>query len=85
MIVDSGRNCSVRGSAFIVFITEFLWYVKDRRIVSSAGSLLFCAYSGSRPSYMIDISPYTFPQFRIGRFHFFVASNVARYSAFKSA
>ena len=85
MIVDDGRDRFVCGSALIVFITEFLSYVKERRTVSSAGIPLFFVYSGSRPSYMIDISPYTLPQFRIGRFHLFVASNVARYSAFKSA
>ena len=35
------------------------------------------SYSGNRPSYMIDISPYTLPQFRICMVHFFVASKVA--------
>ena len=41
--------------------------------------------SGSRPSYMMASSPYTWPQFRIGMLHFLVASNVARYRAFRSA
>ena len=39
----------------------------------------------SLPSYMIDNSPYTLPQLRSGIVHFFVASKVAKYSAFKSA
>ena len=41
------------------------------------------AYSGSRPSYMMLSSLQTCPQFRIGIDHFFVASNVDRYNAFK--
>lgn len=36
------------------------------------------SYSGIRSGYMILSSPYTFPQFRIGIVHFFVASKVAR-------
>ena len=43
------------------------------------------SYIGSRPSYMRLSSPYTWPQFRIGIVHFFVASNVDKYSAFKRA
>ena len=43
------------------------------------------SYSGIRSGYIIDISPYTLPQFRIGIVHFFVASKVARYKAFRSA
>lgn len=39
----------------------------------------------SRPSYIIDNSPQTLPQFLSGIVHFFVASNVAKYNAFKSA
>ena len=39
----------------------------------------------SLPSYMIDSYPYTLPQLRSGIVYFFVASKVARYSAFKSA
>ena len=42
-------------------------------------------YSGSLPSYIIQSSPYTEPQFLIVWVHFLVASNVARYRAFKSA
>jgi hypothetical protein len=34
---------------------------------------------------MIDNSPHTFPQFRIGIVHFFVASKVDKYKAFSSA
>ena len=51
-------------------------------------SARFCCsqpYIGSRSSYMIDNSPYTCPQFRIAMLHFFVASKVARYKAFRSA
>lgn len=43
------------------------------------------SYIGSRPSYMRLSSPYTWPQFRIGIVHFFVASNVDKYRAFKRA
>ena len=42
-------------------------------------------YSGSLPSYIIQSSPYTQPQFLIVWVHFLVASNVARYKDFKSA
>ena len=48
-------------------------------------NLAFSGHSGRRPSYMIDSSPYTLPQLRIGIVHFFVASNVERYNAFISA
>lgn len=41
-------------------------------------------YSGKRPSYIILSSPYTCAQFRIVVVHFFVASKVARYKAFRS-
>ena len=46
---------------------------------------LFIRYSGRRPSYIILSSPYTCAQLRIVLVHFFVASNVARYSAFNRA
>ena len=42
-------------------------------------------YSGNRPSYIMESSPYTLPQFLMGIFHFFVASKVDRYSAFSRA
>ena len=42
-------------------------------------------YSGKRSSYKILSSPYTCPQLRIGRVHFLVASNVAKYKAFSNA
>ena len=42
-------------------------------------------YIGSRPSYMRLSFPYTWPQFRLGIVHFFVASNVDKYRAFKRA
>ena len=42
-------------------------------------------YAGSLSGYMMEISPLTFPQFRIGIDHFFVASNVARYRALSRA
>lgn len=52
---------------------------------SACGNWAGLAYSGNLPSYMMLSSPHTCPQFLIGMDHFFVASNVDRYNAFKSA
>lgn len=54
-------------------------------LLSQNSPTLICAYSGRRPSYMIDSSPYAFPQFLTGMVHFFTASKVARYRAFNRA
>lgn len=46
------------------------------------GSGCFWHQSGNLPSYRIDNSLYTFPRFRIGIVHFFIALKVDRYKAF---
>ena len=63
-----------------LYITVVEWHVKSRRF-SARLIRLFIRYSGRRPSYIILSSPYTCAQLRIVLVHFFVASNVARYSA----
>ena len=69
---------------FVLYITVVEWHVKSRRF-SARLIRLFIRYSGRRPSYIILSSPYTCAQLRIVLVHFFVASNVARYSAFNRA
>ncbi len=66
------------------------WLYKERHLVEKYFLKLkvirpFIRYSGRRPSYIILSSPYTCAQLRIVLVHFFVASNVARYSAFNRA
>ena len=68
----------------VLYITVVEWHVKSRRF-SACLDRRFTRYSGRRPSYIILSSPYTCAQFRIVLVHFFVASKVARYSAFKRA
>ena len=66
----------------VLYITVVEWHVKSRRF-SACLDRRFTRYSGRQPSYIILSSPYTCAQFRIVLVHFFVASKVARYSAFK--
>ena len=70
LIPENGRICQGRAA---------------RRSRLPLTNLTFSGHSGRRPSYMIDSSPYTLPQLRIGIVHFFVASKVERYNAFRRA
>ena len=77
-------SLKIRLFTFVLYITVVDGHVKSRRF-SAHLARWFIRYSGRRPSYIILSSPYTCAQFRIVLVHFFVASNVARYSAFKRA
>ena len=78
------RSLQIRLFTLVLYITVVEWHVKSRRF-SARLIRLFIRYSGRRPSYIILSSPYTCAQLRIVLVHFFVASNVARYSAFNRA
>lgn len=77
-------SLKIRLLTLVLYITVVEWHVKSRRF-SARLIRLFIRYSGRRPSYIILSSPYTCAQLRIVLVHFFVASNVARYSAFNRA
>ena len=77
-------SLKIRLLTLVLYITVVEWHVKSRRF-SARLIRPFIRYSGRRPSYIILSSPYTCAQLRIVLVHFFVASNVARYSAFNRA
>ena len=75
----SSTNCC---SSVGYYLTKISWNVKGAQLCWAFSlplirQLIF-RYSGIRSGYIIAISPLTFPQFRIGIVHFFVASKVAR-------
>ena len=76
-------SLKIRLLTLVLYITVVEWHVKSRRF-SARLIRPFIRYSGRRPSYIILSSPYTCAQLRIVLVHFFVASNVARYSAFNT-
>ena len=77
-------SLKIRLLTLVLYITVVEWHVKSRRF-SARLIRPFIHYSGRRPSYIILSSPYTCSQLRIVLVHFFVASNVERYSAFNRA
>ena len=79
-----GWNAQNGRSTLSLCITTHAKHVNNRRGFPPV-KYISIDYSGSLPSYMILISPYTLAQFRIVVVHFFVASKVAKYRAFNRA